>query len=55
MTKQRTNQRACRVCHRGKALQGVRCRACQVRLDAAIASAIAKYTLSKGVEVTANA
>jgi hypothetical protein len=40
MTKQRTNQRACRVCRRGKALQGVRCNGCQGRLDKAITKAI---------------
>jgi len=40
MTKQRTNQRACRICRRGRALQGVRCNGCQGRLDAAIKQAI---------------
>jgi hypothetical protein len=40
MTKIKTNQRACRICRRGRALQGVRCNACQQRLNAAITTAI---------------
>ena len=40
MTKMRTNQRACRICRRGRALQGVRCNGCQGRLDDAITKAI---------------
>ena len=40
MTKIKTNQRACRVCRRGRALQGVRCNGCQAKLNAAITAAI---------------